>query len=107
MLPDDVKIVEGDEKGIIPPTPRFQILDDRLINGRQQLYLFAARVLAGEELVSAQSDGKLSVFWSEMTVALGERVDQKIEAAPQTIDDSTNLGIVARRFVFDPAGGAE
>jgi hypothetical protein len=93
VLPQYVEIVESDEHGVIPSTPRFQIFDECLISSGKPLYRFTSRVFPMEELIAAGANGKTSIFWCRMAVALGEGVYENVQAAADCVNDEPNLGV--------------
>jgi hypothetical protein len=93
VLPRYVEVVECDQKGRFPATPRFQIFDDLPISLRQPLYLLAARVLANKERVAGSAEGELTVLFARVTVPCGKPVYKKVETAAQAIDDCSCFGV--------------
>jgi hypothetical protein len=116
MLPRYVEIVECDQKGILPATPRFQIFDDGLVSVGQPLYLRSARVLSDKKRIPASADRELTIFFTRVAIACGEPVYEKVETASQAVDDRPRFCVDDRvwrdyvakalrqcdRGVFDP-----
>ena len=99
MLPRYVEIVECDEKGILPSTPRLQIFDDRLIGFGKPLYRLTSCVFTDEEIVSVAADRKVRIHFTAITCAAGELIHEKIKTAPQAIDDRSHLRVDDRRWL--------
>jgi hypothetical protein len=103
MFPRNVDIVEGDEKRVIPSTPRFQTFYNGPIGIREPLYLFTSRVFSFEEISAAGADWKPSVFYTGMAIAPRKDVDEHIQTAAETVNDCPDLGIENTRGHFDIA----
>jgi hypothetical protein len=100
MLPHYVEIVESDEHGVIPSTPRLQFFDDRLIGSGKPLYRFTSGVFACREIGAVPANGKVRIFGCHVAIALGQSVDEDIQAAPDGVDDEADFRIDDRRRQF-------
>jgi hypothetical protein len=90
MLPHNVECVEI-KKVRVPSRPRLQLFDNFLIGSGKQTYIFYSPVFRMKERGATPVDGKLSVFGVREASALGEDIDEHIQAAPEAINDQPGL----------------
>lgn len=91
MLSNNVKVMEVPQKfSNMPSAVWLEHFDCHLISSGKPLYLFTS---AAVKVVDGKADREVDIFFSDMSVSLGEFVGEEVETASRGIDDKAGFSI--------------